>query len=211
MANTPPELQQLLSESVNRTRYQNPLFQAVSQMAYRGLPTYAREGTSLGSMGPAAPIVPMNNDKDTVPDWLKVLGAGLGGAALNGLGPNGNMLKAAIDGLKKIFGRNQSRTVQGNKPYSGGILPPGNSYNPFDLFTGWDNGQNNVDPLTGRVTTNESFSFPNDVFNDPYFLNAMWNGMPNDPSRGTGVGPGMWDFYNSGGGGDTYNDYRFDE
>src|SRR5262245_37100181 len=101
---TPPELQQLLSESVNRTQYQNPLFQAVTQMAYRGLPTYAREGTSLGQLGPAAPIQPQQQDGGGggVPDWLKMLGAGLGGAALNGLGPNGNMLKAAMDGLKKL-------------------------------------------------------------------------------------------------------------
>src|SRR5262245_44604637 len=122
---TPPELQQLLSESVNRNRYQNPLFQAVTQMAYRGLPMYAREGTSLGSLGPAAPIQPQQDNGGGIPDWAKMLGAGLGGAALNSLGPGGNALGALMQGLKKLFHRNDGKSVQGNKPYSGPNGPTG--------------------------------------------------------------------------------------
>lgn len=189
MANTPPELQQLLSESVNRSRYQNPLFEAVTQMAYRGLPTYAREGTSLGQMGPAAPIaVPGAGGDGGVPDWLKMLGAGLGGAALNSLGPNGNALGALIDGIKKLFGHGQSRGVQGNKPYGGGALMGGGQEYPG--FLGWD--QNYSDPLGNPY-----------LISDPGFW-ANWNGMPNDPSGGTGVGPGMQDYYGNGGSGDYY-------
>ena len=43
MANVPPELQQLLQESVRRSQYQNPLFNAVTDAAYAGLPTYAKQ------------------------------------------------------------------------------------------------------------------------------------------------------------------------
>jgi hypothetical protein len=193
----PPELQQLLSESVNRTKYQNPLFQAVTQMAYGGLPTYAREGTSLGQLGPAAPIQPQPDGG--MPDWLKMLAAGAGGAALGALGNGGGgPLKAALDGLKKLFGGNKvTTTVQGNKPYGGGTgLPIGNPYIPS--FFGWDNGASaNPSPsgLDPQVTTSETYSYPNDIFNDPYVLNSLFNGMPNDPSGGSGIGPGMQKFY----------------
>ena len=54
-------------------------------MAYRGLPVYAREGTSLGQMGQAAPIQNQQGQGGGgIPDCMKILGAGLGGAALNG-------------------------------------------------------------------------------------------------------------------------------
>src|SRR5262245_13972307 len=112
MANTPPELQQLLSESVNRTRYQNPLFAATTKLAYSMLPTYARSG-DMGAMGAAAPIQQMPQDDGGVPDILKMLGAGLGGAALNSLGPNGNMLGALMDGLKKLFGHRGGQGLTG--------------------------------------------------------------------------------------------------
>src|SRR5690348_1163176 len=41
-SNVPPELQQLLGQQVARNQYQNPLFQAVTNQAFQGLPTYAR-------------------------------------------------------------------------------------------------------------------------------------------------------------------------
>jgi hypothetical protein len=174
---TPPELQQLLSESVNRTKYQNPLFQAVTQMAYGGLPTYAREGTSLGQLGPAAPIQPQQGDSDL----LKMLGAGGIGAALGGLGSGGGgPLGALIQGLKKLFGGGGgvSPTVQGDQPYGGGALMGGGQGAPG--FEGWDvNG-------------------PPMLPSDPGFW-TNWNGMPNDPSGGTGVGPGMQGYYGATG------------
>jgi hypothetical protein len=110
-----PELQQLLAMSCDRASYQNPLFQAVTQMAYSGLPTYARQGTQLsGSLSNVAP--PAQASGGMSPLLAGGLGA-LGGAALNSLGPQGNMLKAIIDGLKKLIAARHGRTIQGNKPY----------------------------------------------------------------------------------------------
>ena len=196
MANTPPELQQLLSESVNRTQYQNPLFQAVTQMAYRGLPTYAREGTSLGQLGPAAPIQQMPDGG--VPDWLKMLGAGGVGALLGGLGNGGGgPLKALIDGLKHLFSNGGQQGVQGDKPYGGGTgLPIGNPSIPS--FLGWDNGTGSPtrEPVPG-VETNWNWSF--DPNTDPNWYNPGFSG-PADPSGGSGVGPGMQQYYNGYGG-----------
>lgn len=183
MANTPPELQQLLSESVNRTQYQNPLFQAVTQMAYQGLPTYARQGTSLGQMGPAAPIQ-QQQDGGGIPDWMKMLGAGLGGAALNSLGPQGNALKALIDGLKKLFGG-------GNGPGLTGPHTPGTPNLPYQdpSFSGWDPSVSN---------SNGNPFLPSDP--GVYYGPGSGGASPTDPSGGTGVGPGMENYYNNGGG-----------
>jgi len=157
-------------------------------MAYRGLPVYAREGTSLGQMGQAAPIQPTSNNGGGIPDWLKILGAGLGGAALNGLGPGGNALGALIDGLKKLLNRGRpGGTVQGNKPNAGGTgLPIGNAYDPSKYFPGWD----------PRVS---------DPYGNPYlpsdpgvYYGHGGGASPSDPSGGTGIGPGMQDYYNNG-------------
>src|SRR2546428_705268 len=67
-ANVPPELRQLLAQSVQRQQYQNPLFQAVSQQAFQGLPAYARQGLSMPTTMPAsAPSA----DSGGMPSWLK--------------------------------------------------------------------------------------------------------------------------------------------
>jgi len=50
-SNVPPQLLQLLQQQVDRNQYQNPLYQAVTNQAFQGLPTYARDGLSLGSLG----------------------------------------------------------------------------------------------------------------------------------------------------------------
>lgn len=70
-AAVPPELRQLLQLSVDRQNFQNPLFQATTQGVYSMLPTFAKQGTSLGSFSPS-PVSPM-------PD-------GGGGGAATGLG-----------------------------------------------------------------------------------------------------------------------------
>lgn len=175
----PPELQQLLAQSRDRTAYQNPLFQAVTQMAYRGLPVYAREGTQLsGTLSNQAPAVAPQSGGGMSPLTSGILG-GLGGAALNSLGPNGNLLGAAIDGLKKLFGH-RDQGVQGNRPYGGGAQTgPGMSQN-----------------------------LPNDALMFPFGYD--WTG-PQDPSQGTGVGPGMQRYYDwlatQGGGEDSSDQY----
>lgn len=182
----PDELQQLLALSRDRVAYQNPLFQAVTQMAYSGLPIYARQGTQLsGSLPNAIPaIAPRSGGMS--PATAGLLG-GLGGAALNSLGPNGNALKALIDGIKKLFSHQQG--IQGNKPFGGGITPSANPYNPNDLFLGWPNQPGSARGLTPNVTTSEIYGFPS----FPTFPPSM-NGYPSDPSAGSGVGPGMQGF-----------------
>lgn len=40
----PPQLTQLMNTSVNRTQYQNPLFQAANQGVYAMLPNFAKTG-----------------------------------------------------------------------------------------------------------------------------------------------------------------------
>jgi len=127
----PPELSQLLAMSRDRTAYQNPLFQAVTQMAYGGLPTYARQGTQLsGTLSNQAPPAAAQSGGGMNPALAAGLG-GLGGAALNSLGPNGNALGALIDGIKKLFGGNPSN------PYGKTTFGPAQgtglqSYNPFE-------------------------------------------------------------------------------
>jgi hypothetical protein len=191
----PDELQQLLALSRDRVAYQNPLFQAVTQLAYSGLPTYARQGTQLtGSLNNAIPAIAPRSGMS--PATAGVLG-GLAGAGLNSLGPQGNMLKALIDGVKKLIAARHARTIQGNKPYPGGALTGGGqpSQYPFPGMAGNEGMDPNRWPGGGgSVTTDEIFSWPNDVFNDPTFLNSQSNGMPNDPSGGSGIGPGMQGF-----------------
>jgi hypothetical protein len=173
-ANVPPELRQLLAQSVQRQQYQNPLFQAVSQQAFQGLPAYARQGLSLPSTMPAAPSA----DSGGMPSWLKAALAGAGGAAAGNAVTGGNALGALIDGLKKLFQR--GGTVQGNKPNAGGALTGPNAYDPSN-FMGWgdapDYGPSN--PL---------------LPSDPGVYTG-WDGLPSDPSGGTGLGPGMQNYY----------------
>lgn len=172
-----PELQQLLAMSRDRTAYQNPLFQAVTQMAYRGLPTYAREGTQLsGTLSNQAPPAQGSGGGGMNPLLAGGIGAGLG--ALAG---NGNALGALIEGLKKLFGHGGRNTVQGDSPYGGGALT-GPGFDP-NGFTGWD-------PSVSDPSGNPY------LLSDPGFYTGM---SVNDPSGGTGIGPGMQAFRQSGG------------
>jgi hypothetical protein len=134
-ANVPPELRQLLAQSVQRQQYQNPLFQAVSNQAFQGLPSYARQGLSMPS---GLPAPSPQSDGGGMPDWLKMAMAGAGGAAANGLG-GGNALGALINGLKRLFGGGGRGEVQGNKPNAGGALTGPGAFDPSQ-FMGWDQG-----------------------------------------------------------------------
>lgn len=171
-----PELSQLLQLSRDRTAYQNPLFQAVTQMAYRGLPTYAREGTQLsGTLSNQAPA-PSQSGGGGLGQTLGA--AGLGALAGNALG-GGNMLGALIDGLKKLFGHGGRDTVQGDSPFGGGALTGPSAYDPWD-FMGWD-------PSVSDAQGNPFLP------SDPGFYTGME--YPTDPSGGSGIGPGMQGYY----------------
>lgn len=194
----PPQLSQLLDQQVQRQTYQNPLFQATTQGVYAMLPTFAKQGTSLGASLPA--ITPSAGGPGTSGPGLGTA-AGLGGAAAlasllgKAASGGGGDLAKIINGIKKLFGHG-SPAVQGDQPLAGGGLPSGNP--GMNGFTGFDDGGGNTG--TPGVTTSETFSWPTDILNDPTFLNSLFNG-PTDPSGGTGVGPGMQAYYDDQGSG----------
>lgn len=182
----PPQVSQLLDQSVARQAYQNPLFQATTQGVYDMLPDFAKNGTQLsGTLSNVAPAAPAQGSGGPGLGTA----AGLGGlSALAGLLGNGSSsggpLGPIFDAIKKLFHRNSGGTVQGNKPDAGGGLPSGNPGTTG--FTGWD--PNVSDPQGNPFLPS-----------DPGFY--VGGGVATDPSGGTGIGPGMQDYYNSGGGG----------
>jgi hypothetical protein len=111
-ASVPPELSQAIQQQTARTQYQNPLFQAASNQAFMGLPTYARQGLSMPSSLPTVGLPPAGGGSGAGGK----LGAGLAGAGLGALlskllggggagsGAGGNLSKLA-DALKKLFHR----------------------------------------------------------------------------------------------------------
>ena len=186
------EIAQLLALSRDRTAYQNPLFQAVTQMAYRGLPTYAREGTQLsGSLSNQIPQTSQSGGGMN-PALAAALGAGGMGAldALMSHGGSNNAVGALIEGLKKLFGhRGGNGSVQGDEPFSGGALT-----GPNTLFSGYER--------TPDRSWNTGLPYEQPFLtSDPGFYTGMT--YPTDPSRGTGVGPGMQQYYGAGFWGDT--------
>lgn len=178
---TPPELQQLLALSRDRTAYQNPLFQAVTQMAYQGLPTYARQGTQLsGTLSNQVPAVTPETGGSGLGTTLGA--AGLGALAGNALG-GGNALGALIDGLKKLFGKGGGpTTVQGDRPFGGGALT-----GPNTLLSGYEQ--------TPQASWGTGLPWEQPFLtSDPGFYTGMT--YPTDPSGGSGIGPGMQQYYN---------------
>lgn len=87
-SNVPPELQQLLAQQVARNTYQNPLFQAATNQAFMGLPSYATQGLSLGSLPPAT-ISPMGGGAGF---GTGLATGGVGGAVLGSLFTNSGAL-----------------------------------------------------------------------------------------------------------------------
>lgn len=168
-ASIPPELRQLLAMGMQRAQYQNPLFQAVSNQAFQGLPSYAREGLSMPAALAAMPTA--TPESGGMPDWLKYLLAGGAGAAGRSLLPGaGSGVGGDVGKLVKMIAglfRNRHRLGTVGEPGSG---PAGDWLSSYDPFS--------ANPFTG----------------DPY--GPM--GYPNDPSGGTGVGPGMQWYYDEG-------------
>lgn len=182
----PPELRQLLSQSVQRQQYQDPLFQAATQGVYSMLPSFAKEGTSLGAFNPSAAGGQFGTGGGGNGINKAGLAAGGGLAALAGLlgknGAGGSVdLGELFKKIKSMFGHDPS--VQGNQPNAGGAMTGGGQGIP-NGFEGW--GDLPFDRFGG--------------FNNP----DVFSGMPSDPSGGSGVGPGMQDYRNGGGGGEGY-------
>lgn len=186
--NVPPQLGQLLDMSVQQNAYQNPLRQAVTQGAYGMLPTFMREGTQLtGGLSNAIPAAGNYGGGGGGVNKAGVAG-GAGLAALAGLlgknGAGGSMDLGKIFGwIKSKFGHGQS--VQGNQPYGGGALGSGNP-GTFGGFEGWDPSVS--DPHGNPFLTSDPGSW----------YDASGSGAyPTDPSGGSGVGPGMQDYYSN--------------
>src|SRR5262245_59310862 len=101
-ANVPPELRQLLQQSVQRTAYQQPLAEAQTRGIYSMLPNFAQNGpfqpgtapAAVSSQGSAGGSGGMN------PLLAGLLGAA-GGSALTGLADKGSAIPFAdiIKGL----------------------------------------------------------------------------------------------------------------
>lgn len=105
MANVPPALEQLLAQSVQRGQYQNPLFQATSNQAFAGLPSYARQGLTMPSSMP--------------PVDLSGSGMGGGASAATALGSLSPAILAAAYKAYKAYQASQGVTDgSAAEPYS---------------------------------------------------------------------------------------------
>jgi hypothetical protein len=156
-----------------------PIHQAAMAMASRLAPGYAR--SAMGPVPqPSAPLTTGNlgqtGPSSTVGKVAAAaIAAMLADAAKNGGGGNiGKLIKDLIDHFR---GNDPNKWTM--KPGDGFGGPGTSTFGSRDPF-----GTN----LPGFDTTGFD-SFDNG-----------WNGLPNDPSGGTGVGPGMQGYYDSGGG-----------
>jgi len=112
------------------------------------------------------------------------LGALLGSAASGGGGPLG----ALLQGLKKLLSGQGGNTgsVQGDSPYGGGAL-----MGPDTLLSGYEQTPDQSWNSRG-LPWEQPF-----LTSDPGFYTGM--GFPQDPSQGSGIGPGMQRIYGGGG------------
>ncbi len=168
----PPQLMQLLDNSVARQGYQNPLFQAATKGSYDMLPGFAKEGSQLSGSLPSTlpPAAPFGGGG----------GGGVAGAAAGGLGAGA--LAAILAGLKKLFsgGGNPGRPAPGPGGTTGSDGSPLPSSDPFDSNNGWDGfptGGNGYDPMPNVDTDQFLGSWPE-------------TGSPFDPFDPGMLGPG---------------------
>lgn len=183
----PPQLSQLLDQSVQRQAYQNPLFQATTQGVYDMLPDFAKNGTALSGTLPNTVQPPSAAGASGGPGLGTAAALG-GGSALAaalqhaGSGSGGDLSKI-FEAIRKKFG-GQIPGLQGNQPFPGGALPSGNPN--MNGFTGWDPNGN-----TGGGSGQPYLP------SDPgvYWGQNGGGAQPTDPSGGTGIGPGMQAYY----------------
>lgn len=174
----PPELRQMLTMANQRMAFQNPEFEAITRGTHEMLPGFARTGTPLsGSL------------TNQIPEAPKSSSGGGGENPFGSLNPLRNPLLAGLLGA-----------------LAGGGLPGGASANLGDLARGLANlfrGDRN--PFGGRTTVTgiNNHNLPSyDPFGYGFDGLPGFNGSPNDPSGGTGRGPGMAGYYE-----DPYNPF----
>jgi hypothetical protein len=186
MADIPldPRLQSQLLDlyrlSGDRLASTQPVHDAAMAMATRLAPGYAR-AAMRPTPTPSAPLTTGDLGQTGGTSTAgKVTAAALASLLANG-GPGGasGNLGKLIQDLVKLFRRGNDPNNYALKPGDGFGGPNTSTFggrDPFaDVLPGYDPG-----------------------FNDP----AFFNGMPTDPSGGTGVGPGMQGYRNDPPGGD---------
>lgn len=195
---TIPGGQDLVNSIVGQQQQQAPLRQAVTQQAMNMLPNSAYPGgrPALSAVGAGpAPVASSSSGSDLA----KLLAAGGAGAGLGALlaklasgGSSGGDLGKLAAAIKNLFSGGSGGGVQGNKPYPGGALT-GGGQDPNSGFTGWPG----TDPGSGLLLSDPG------TWWDP---NTGSGAAPTDPSGGSGVGPGMQDYYATGGGSSSGED-----
>lgn len=208
------QINALLNLSSNRIASQQPIHQAAMAMAAHLAPDYAR-----AAMGPVPTIPAVSGGGGSASS-----GGGSGLPAALAMGGAAGLLKPDANGnipLKDIINaiRNKLRGGNGQSgqngltgPLRNGFVPSGQPNAPWSL----DPTDSGVGPYrngyqfgTGMDPAPPWALFGGDpLLSDPGFW--MGGGQPNDPSGGSGIGPGMQAFYDalrqSGGGSDPYGD-----
>ena len=143
----PPQLSQLLDQSVQRQAYQNPLYQATTQGVYDMLPDFAKTGTQLSGTLSNQVQPPSNGGTGSGPGIGTVAALG-GGSALAALLSNANKagsLEETFSKIKSLFGTGGPASGSAGGPASPGTfgkgpLGPGQSANPSNVGTPFDIG-----------------------------------------------------------------------
>lgn len=196
-----PGLQELLNQSITQQRQQAPLRTAVNQQAMNMLPNSAFPGQPASGLGTRQNLgaIPQANFSTPAPSGgismgtlLPLLAAGLGGAGALAKGANGSggklPIQELIDALRNRFGKGPS--VQGNQNSVPNLTYDNSSFNGWAPF-GNDLG-------TANQVDNSFTGWQPNLRSDPGVFTGMQ--VPQDPTGGTGVGPGMSAYYSGEGG-----------
>lgn len=154
----PPQLSQLLDNTVARQGYQNPLFQATTKGTYDMLPSFAKEGSALSGSLPS--VIPPSANTGSGSGGGSAIGGATGGAALAALagllGGGGNGGGGYIGPIiKKLMDLFHKKSVGKPQDFTG--IP---SYDPFNSNNFWDgttpdlSGRHDSDPFS-NVTTDQ--------------------------------------------------------
>lgn len=148
----PPQLSQLLDNSVARQGYQNPLFQATTQGAYGMLPTFAKNGIAPASgslpsvLPPAAPSASGSSGPGLgTAAGISGLAALMGLLGKGGGNSSGGNLSDIIKKIRDLFAKKGFGNYQG----IANVQP---SYDPFNSNNDWNgitpdqNGRNGAWP-----------------------------------------------------------------
>lgn len=176
-----PGGQDLMNNMVTTSNQQQPLRTAVIQSGLNMLPSSSfsggvRPSASSGATATYAPASSSSSSSDLM-NVLGLLGAGAGGF-----------------GLAKLLSSGSGGSGSGGGSGAGGNSPLSSLLNK--LFGGGNgSGIQGNQPNAGGVAPSIGSTF---LPNNSLMFPAGYGFNPSDPSGGTGVGPGMQNYYNSG-------------